>query len=58
MWIITAWKHIFRRVLRSDAYPTVWMRLTMVCFGKAVNRMGILRLTVWKMRALTVKWKQ
>jgi hypothetical protein len=35
-----------------------WKRLMMVCFGKAVKRMGMLSVVAWKMRALTVKWKQ
>jgi hypothetical protein len=34
------------------------MRLMTVCFGMAVKRMGKLRVAVWKMRALTVEWKQ
>jgi hypothetical protein len=46
------------RVLRSNAYPIQWMRLMIVCVGMAVKRMGMLRVDVWKMRALTVKWKQ
>jgi len=35
-----------------------WMRLMMVCFGKVVKRMRMFRVAAWKMRALTVKWKQ
>jgi len=29
------------RFLRSAVYPVQWMRLMMICHGKAVKRMGI-----------------
>jgi hypothetical protein len=57
MWIIMAWQHIspavIVRVLRSAVYPKQWMGL-MICCGMAVKIMGILEVSVRKMKALTV----
>jgi len=36
-------------------YPVQWMRLMVVCFGMAVERMGFLGFSVRMMKALTVK---
>jgi hypothetical protein len=41
--------------LRSAVYPMQWMGLLMICCGMAVKRMGMLRVIVRKMKALTVK---
>jgi len=40
--------------LRSAIYPMHWMRLIMSCCGITVNRMGMLGVSVRKMKALTV----
>jgi len=57
MWIITAWEHLtrsdcerFKKCCISNAMDEM-----VICFGKAVKRMGILGVSVWKMKALTVK---
>ena len=42
------------RVLGSAAYPALWMRLMMMCCGMAVKGVGILEVSVRKMKALTV----
>jgi hypothetical protein len=42
------------RVLRSAIYPMQWMGL-MICCGMVVKRMEMLRVSVRKMKALTVK---
>jgi hypothetical protein len=41
-------------VLRGAVYPMHWMRL-MICCGKAVKRLGMLGVSVRKLKALTVK---
>ena len=41
-------------VLRSAVYPMQWTRL-MICCGMAVKRMGMLGVSVRRMKALTVK---
>jgi hypothetical protein len=43
------------RVFRSAAYPMQWMGLMMISCGMAMKRMGLLGMSVRKMRALTVK---
>jgi len=35
-------------------YPVQWMRLMMTCCGMAVKRLGMLGVSVRKMKALTV----
>jgi len=42
-------------VLISAEYPVQWMRMMMVCCEMAVRRMALLRLSVRKMKAPTVK---
>jgi len=43
------------RVLRSAVYPVRWMGLMMICNGMAVKRLGMLGVSVRKMKALSVK---
>jgi hypothetical protein len=43
------------RVLRSALYPVHWMGQTMICCGITVMRMGMLGVSVMKMKALAVK---
>jgi hypothetical protein len=43
------------RVLRSAEYPALWMGLMMIFSGMAAKRMGMLRVSVEKIKALTVK---
>jgi hypothetical protein len=43
-------------LLRNVVYQMQWMGL-MICCGIAVKRMGMLGVSVWKMKALTVKMK-
>jgi hypothetical protein len=43
------------KVYGSAVYPMQWMRMIMICCGMAVKRMGMLRMSVRKMKALTVK---
>jgi len=54
-----AWQSISPEVivkgfLRSAVYPMQWMGLVMICCGVAVKRMGMLGVSVRKMKALTV----
>jgi hypothetical protein len=42
-------------VLRSAAYPTQSIRLMMTLCGKVMKNIGILGMSVRKMKALTVK---
>ena len=42
-------------VLRSAVYPLHWMRLMMIWYGMVVKILGILGVSVRKMKALTVK---
>jgi hypothetical protein len=59
MWITTAWQCISPEVtvkgLRSAVYPMQWMGLIMICCGMAVKRIGMLGVSVRKVKALTVK---
>jgi hypothetical protein len=41
-------------VLGSAEYPAHWVRLMMISCGMAVKRVGILGVSVGKMKALTV----
>ena len=41
--------------LRSDVYPVQWMGLMVMCCGMAVKRMGMLGVSVRKVKALSVK---
>jgi hypothetical protein len=41
--------------VRSAAYPLQWMGLIMICCGMKVKMMGMLRVSVRKMKVLTVK---
>jgi hypothetical protein len=41
--------------LRSAVHPVQWMGLIMTCCGMAVKRMGVLGVSVRKMKALNVK---
>ena len=43
------------RVLRSVEYPVLWMGLMTIFWGMAVKRMGMLRVSVEKIKALPVK---
>ena len=43
------------RVLRSAVYPMQWMGLMVICCGMAVKRMGMLGVSVRKMKAQMVK---
>ena len=43
------------RVLRSAVYPVQWKGLMLTCCEMAVKRMGMLGVSVRKMKALTVK---
>jgi hypothetical protein len=40
---------------RCAAYPMQWIRLIMTCCGMAVKRMGMLGVSIKKLKALTVK---
>ena len=42
------------RLIRSAVYPMQWMEL-MICCGMAGKRMGMLGVSVRKMKALTVE---
>jgi hypothetical protein len=42
-------------VLRSAEYPMQLMTLMMVCWGMALKRMGMLGVSVGKMKAPTMK---
>jgi len=42
-------------VLRDAIYPMQWMGLMLICCGVALKRMGMLGVSVRKMKALTVK---
>jgi hypothetical protein len=57
MWIITAWQHISPDLtvkgFKSAVYPMQWMRLTMICYGMTVKRMGMFGVSVRKMKTLT-----
>jgi len=46
-----------RRVLRRAEYAMQWMILAVICCGMAVKRMGMLGVSVRKMKALTVNFK-
>jgi hypothetical protein len=57
LWIITAWQCIspevaLKGVKNCCIYPVQWMGLMMVCGGMAVKRMGMLGVSVRKMKAL------
>jgi hypothetical protein len=56
MWIRTAWQHISPEVtvegLRSAVYPLDWMGM-IICCGMTVKRMGMLGVSVRKMKALS-----
>ena len=41
--------------LRSAAYPLHWMRLMLICCGMAVKKVGMLGVSVRKVKVLTVK---
>ena len=43
------------RILRSALYPMHWMGQTMICYGMTVMKMGMLGVSVTKMKALAVK---
>jgi hypothetical protein len=43
------------RFLRSAVYPVQWKGLMMIYCGMTVKRMGVLGVSVRKMKALTVK---
>jgi len=43
------------RVFGSAVCPLQWMGLMVICCGMAVKRMGMLGVSVRKMKALTVK---
>jgi hypothetical protein len=45
--------HLTRSVLKSAVYPVQWMRLVTVCCGMTVQKMGMLAVSVRKMKALT-----
>jgi hypothetical protein len=57
VWIITAQQlislEVTGKVLRSAVYPKEWTGLMMICCGMAVKRMGMLRVNVRKMKALS-----
>ena len=48
-----AWQHISPDVTLKG--PMQWMGLMIMCYGMAVKRMGMLGVSVRKMKALTVK---
>jgi hypothetical protein len=54
-----AWQPISPEVTvkgsRSAVYPVQWMGLMMICCGMAVKRMGMLGVSLRKMKELTVK---
>jgi len=41
--------------LRSAAHPMQWMRMITICCGIALKRMGMLGVSVRKMKAPTLK---
>jgi len=41
--------------LGSAAHPLQWMRLMLICCGMAVKKVGMLGVSVMKMKVLTVK---
>jgi len=41
--------------LGSAAYPLQWMRLMLICCGMAAKKVGMLGVSVMKMKVLTVK---
>ena len=61
MWITMAWQHISPeltvKALRNAMYPLQWMRLMMLCCGTTVKRMGMLGVSVRKVKALNDKGK-
>ena len=48
-------KWLERVFLRSVVYPVHWLRLMMICRGTAVKRMGMLGVSMRKMKAPSVK---
>jgi hypothetical protein len=53
MWIIAVWQHISPEV--SMKGPVYWMGMMMICCGMTEKRMGMLGVSVMKMKALTLK---
>jgi hypothetical protein len=53
MWIIMAWQHISPDVTLKG--PMQWMGLLIMWFGMTVKRMGMLVVSVRKMKTLTVQ---
>jgi hypothetical protein len=53
MWIIATWQRISPEMTVMG--PMQWMGLMIMCCGMAVKRMGMLGVSVRKMKALTVK---
>jgi hypothetical protein len=52
-----SWMAVYANGLRTAVYPVQCMRMTIRC-GMAVRRMVMLRVSVRKMKALTVKMEQ
>ena len=59
MWIMTAWQHISPEVtvkdLKQCCISVQWMGLFVICCGMAVKWVGMLGVSVGKMKALTVQ---
>jgi len=53
VWIIATWQRISPEMIVRG--PMQWMGLMIMCYGMAVKRMGMLGVSVRKMKALTVK---
>jgi len=49
---------VFKKVLKNAVYPLQWMGLMVICCGMTVKGMGKLGVSVRKMKALTVRWRQ
>ena len=54
MWIITAWQHISPEEIVKGLKKRCMSNAMMTCCGMAVKRMGMLGVSVRKMKALTV----
>jgi len=51
-----AWQHVSPGVtVKCVIYPVQWMGLMMICCGMAMQRLGMLGVSVREMKALTLK---
>jgi hypothetical protein len=60
-WIVTTWlwmsPEVIKKALNSAVYPVQWMGL-MICCGMSVKRMGMLALSVRKVKVQTVRMER